>query len=278
MIKNSKLQAIAEAIPLLKSVTGTDAAIGVWDSEGVVVKFLKSKSIDVNFEEGYQLQDKNDKIFEVLRTGVQAYNKVPKEAFGMAFEGTITAVKDGSKIIGAITYCFSTEYKEEIMVSAKTLTNALSHTDESINDIKHGTQELASNMTKVQNITDLVREQVAEATKIVDVIQKNAKFSNILALNASIESARAGQAGQGFAVVSEEMRKFSKMSADSAQMINGNLTEIVKSLDSVREAINSSTSIATEQAEAANHLNDKFETVIDSAKRVNQICKDRALL
>ncbi|MDO5521090.1 MAG: methyl-accepting chemotaxis protein [bacterium] len=274
---HSKLQEIINNMPLIKSFTGTDAAIGVWDKDGLLLKFFPSKAINVVFEEGYQIEDKNDQIYQVLRSGKPAYNKVPKEVFGQAFEGSITPVMEGRVIIGVITYCFSTEDKEAIIGNTEELTNALSHTDESIDEIKVGTQELASNMTKVQTITELVRAQVEEATRVVATIQKNANFSNILALNASIESARAGQAGKGFAVVSEEMRKFSKMSADSAQQINGNLAEIVKSLDVVREAINDSTSIATEQAEAANHLNEKFESVIVSAHKVSDICKKNVI-
>ena len=58
---------------------------------------------------------------------------------------------------------------------------------------------------------------------MVKVIQQNAKQSNILALNASIESARAGEAGKGFAVVSDEMRKFAKMSAEASDKISESL-------------------------------------------------------
>ena len=65
--------------------------------------------------------------------------------------------------------------------------------------------------------------KVDDAIEIVKVIQQNAKQSNILALNASIESARAGEAGKRFAVVSDEMRKFAKMSAEASDKISESL-------------------------------------------------------
>lgn len=50
----------------------------------------------------------------VLSDGVSLQNKVPKEVFGIAFEGTITPVKENGQVIGAITYCYSTEEKMKL--------------------------------------------------------------------------------------------------------------------------------------------------------------------
>ena len=129
-------------------------------------------------------------------------------------------------------------------------------------------------MEQVQKISDMVKAQVDQAASVVKEIQKNANYSNILALNASIESARAGQAGKGFAVVSDEMRKFSKLSGDAAAKINANLQEIEKSLAEVKQSIDSSTTIASEQAEAASQLSEMFESVSDVANTVADICRN----
>ncbi|BBF43479.1 methyl-accepting chemotaxis protein [Lachnospiraceae bacterium KM106-2] len=274
---HKKLQEVANGISLFKSISGVDAAIGVWNKEGVVEVFHKSNNLEIYFEPGRKLEDENDKLYEVLRTGVQVYNKVPREVFGHAFEGTITPIRDGNEIVGVVTYCVSTEEKESIIQNTNDLTDVLGHTDESIEEIKIGTETLASNMSKVKTITELVKEQAEQAAEVVENIKSNAKYSNILALNASIESARAGQAGKGFAVVSDEMRKFSKLSTDAAQKINDNLAQMVKSLDEAAEAIKASAIIAEEQAGAASHLNEKFDTVIASANKVNEICKTKVM-
>lgn len=271
---NKRLQELADWIPVMKQMTGVDAAVCIWDKEARVTAYFKSEMMDLTFEPGYQLPDKNDMIYQVLRTGKPAYNKLPKEVFGIAFEGTITPIYDGREIVGAITYTFSSEAKEDIMCNANELSSSIAKTDHSITEITKGTEDLAINMSQVQEITDMVKAQVEEATNVVAEIRKNANYSNILALNASIESARAGQAGRGFAVVSDEMRKFSKMSDEAATRINTNLDKIVTSLNEVKKSIDHSTEIAAEQEKAANELNETFHTLTVTADHVVKICKE----
>lgn len=275
---NRKLQELANVIPIMKQMTGVDAAICIWNTEGMVEAFFSCKKIDLEFSVGYKHEDKSDKIWEVMRTGVPAYNKVPKELFGIAFEGTITPILDGNEIVGVVTYTFSSEDRDEVINSAATLTSSIDETGDSIEEIVSGTNHLATNMEEVQHITDKVREQVGETTKVVAAIQKNANYSNILALNASIESARAGQAGKGFAVVSDEMRKFSALSGEAAAKINHNLSEIVSSIEMVSNHIQESAKIAGEQASAAHNLDKMFQSVTDSVEKVTDICTKSIVL
>ena len=274
---NKKLQEIIEWAPFIKKMANIDAAICVWNKEGIVEAYFKSKSINVDFPVGYRVEDPNDDIYTVLRTGKERYNKIPKEAFGVAFEGKILPIFDGREVVGVVTYCVSTEERERIIESTDDLTNSILETEQSMDTMKQGIENLVVNMAQVQKITDLVRAQVEEATSVVSQIQRNANYSSILALNASIESARAGQAGRGFAVVSDEMGKFSKMSEEAAKKINENLNEIVKSLNEVKASINQSTDIATEQSEAAVQLNNVFKSVIETANKVSDICKETNL-
>ncbi|MBP3888167.1 MAG: hypothetical protein J6F30_11100 [Cellulosilyticum sp.] len=270
---HKKLKEVIDLVPLIQKMTGRDAAICVMNRDRVVEAYFKAQNIGLSFEVGYTMDDPDHKLDEVIRTGKQAYNKVPKEVFGVAFEGTITPIFDGREVVGLIVYTFSTEDKEEIINNANGLSNSITQTGAYIQQITAGARTLALEMKQVQEITDMVRKQIEEANSVVDQIQKNANYSNILALNASIESARAGQAGRGFAVVSDEMGKFSKMSGEAATKINQNLAEIIKSLNQVKNSIDQSANIVEEQAKATSELNEKFEEVTQISHKVTNICK-----
>ena len=271
---NQRLQEFINVVPVIKQMMNVDAVIAVWNEECVIEEIYKSETFDLPFYKGYREENTNDPLYQVLRTGKGRYEKIPKEAYGVAFEGSITPIMDQGKVVGLVTYCALTDRKDEIIRDTEELAESIKNTDESIDGIMDGTKELAENMNQVKQITQVVREQVQEAAKVVESIQKNAKYSNILALNASIESARAGQAGKGFAVVSDEMRRFSKMSSEAADQINENLNRIEKSLDEVGNNVATSTKIADDQASAVGKLNSLFELVSEKAHKVNEVCKE----
>jgi len=88
--------------------------------------------------------------------------------------------------------------------------------------------------TLISDIQD-VAKQSEEITAIVKIIQDISKNTDLLALNAAIESARAGEAGHGFSVVSQEIRKLAVRSKNETSNIQGVIGEIIERLDHITQ-------------------------------------------
>jgi len=135
---------------------------------------------------------------------------------------------------------FLTEFTDEVKGMVKVVL-----------DIEHSSQMLRaaqdSNISKAEE----AQKNANETSNIIKTIQNIAFQTNILALNASVEAARAGQHGKGFAVVAEEVRNLASKSADAASQIEQMLITIRDSVNEITHDIKGSVAAINEQAQAS---------------------------
>lgn len=134
-----------------------------------------------------------------------------------------------------------------------------------------GINELASEVERTTGVIHQVKESSTSIGSILDVIRGIADQTNLLALNAAIEAARAGEQGRGFAVVADEVRTLASKTQHSTQEIQDMIERLQSGAEEavkVMEASGEKAQSAVEQAEkAGNSLN----TITEAVSSINDI-------
>ncbi|RIX43623.1 MAG: methyl-accepting chemotaxis protein [Rhodocyclales bacterium GT-UBC] len=118
-----------------------------------------------------------------------------------------------------------------------------------------------------QQMDDLGR-QATEIGSIVSVIKEVADQTNLLALNAAIEAARAGEQGRGFAVVADEVRKLAERTTSSAQQITNMVHSIQVSSDAAARAMQESNDLVGQSVSQIRNAGASMQKINDSSAGV----------
>ncbi|WP_301207697.1 methyl-accepting chemotaxis protein [Helicobacter rodentium] len=132
-------------------------------------------------------------------------------------------------------------------------------------------EEISSSMQNVSDKTTEVTRQAEDIKNIVGVIKDIADQTNLLALNAAIEAARAGEHGRGFAVVADEVRKLAERTGKSLNEIEANVNVLVQGVNDMSESIKEQTAGVTQINEAIAQLESVTQDNVSVANNTNDI-------
>ena len=147
-------------------------------------------------------------------------------------------------------------------------------------DSKHGHVQVSETITSIQGLVSEVisaseqaqglADQAQDISKVLEVIRGIAGQTNLLALNAAIEAARAGEAGRGFAVVADEVRSLAQRTQNSTEEIELMITNIQQGTGTTVSALQSSAEHANQTLRRANSAGNALEKITASISQINE--------
>jgi methyl-accepting chemotaxis protein len=133
-------------------------------------------------------------------------------------------------------------------------------------------ETLSSNIETVSKVTADLAQESNNIGSVLDVIRSIAEQTNLLALNAAIEAARAGEHGRGFAVVADEVRTLASRTGKSTDEIQAMIAKLQEGAKAAVEAVKSSQEISistVEQASSANASLDEIDRLVSVITDMN---------
>ncbi|GFM68669.1 methyl-accepting chemotaxis protein [Pseudomonas cichorii] len=130
-------------------------------------------------------------------------------------------------------------------------------------------KELTSNVLDSSHQAEGLAERTQNISSILDVIRAIANQTNLLALNAAIEAARAGEAGRGFAVVADEVRSLAQRTSASTTEIEGLINGVQQSTQETANALRHTATQANQTLEQAAATGEALTVIISSTTTIN---------
>lgn len=158
-----------------------------------------------------------------------------------------------------------TKVNDQTVEGKKILTQSVDHI-----------QQLSESVKNAVTVIEKLSVNSANIASVLDVIRSIAEQTNLLALNAAIEAARAGEQGRGFAVVADEVRTLASRTETSTQDIQRMIEELQRGVNDAVKSIESGASLTTSTVTLASQTQDALDEILNSTSKVSEMSTQTA--
>lgn len=199
-----------------------------------------------------------------IATAIQVLNEEAVNQLGQAKENTAHL----SSMIQSITTLHTSA--ADILEAAENTTKLADTGEKLIEGTTEQFTRVNRRITHLEQLFQVFQSQTNEIRHFVNDITEISSQTNLLALNASIEAARAGEAGQGFAVVAEEVRKLAVQSEESASNVRQVVTTITNASVEIIEEISINVQDLNEGMEQLQTTNHAFTNIQQATSTIQE--------
>jgi len=173
----------------------------------------------------------------------------------------------------------------EMTLTVQEVATNISHTNSAAQDADHETkigaeivkktvdqiQQLASQIDDTSGMINQVEKNSDEISTVLDVIKSIAEQTNLLALNAAIEAARAGEQGRGFAVVADEVRTLAGRTQEATEEINQMIEKLQQGSKEAVDAMQRSSEQVKVTVTQAEEAGDRLTTISTAVEKISDM-------
>ncbi len=269
---HSLVKSALDLAPLMALTYPLPVMVGVTDTEKYVY-YQPAPQLNIKIKPGDPIP-KGSIADAVLQAGQPITRRVGSQIFGVPYIATSAPLIDAQgNVVGAIMTGTNIDKQEKTQNMADNLSAAAQELTASSQNLAASAQHLANVAQHLAEKSSYISTDIKQTDRIMYMIKEVAARTHILGLNATIEAARVGEAGRGFNVVAEEIRKLSGSTSKSTGEIFTLLKNTQDSIAQLIAQIGEISAVSQEQAAVTQQIFSSISMISSLAESLSLLAK-----